>query len=145
MSRNAFKRMISDYILVQAEIALSFGVVGSIFAKDVAISFSYFLLPAIIGFICILPCIVTYVKEDLTIKQVIVQRIVEWIILEIVFVWIVHKMVGDAPGKIGYVAIVFSVMFFDAATYFVSYYLEKREADDINKKLEQLRAEDEDF
>ena len=136
--------MISDYILIQAEIALSFGIVGSIFAKDVTISFSYFFLPAIIGFLCMLPCIVTYVKEDLTIKQVIVQRIVEWIILEIVFIWIVHKIVGDAIGKIGYVAIAFSVMFFDAATYFISYFLEKREADDINKKLEQLRAEDEE-
>ena len=144
MSRNAFKKMISDYILIQAEIALSFGIVGSIFAQDVTISFSYFFLPAIIGFLCMLPCIVTYVKEDLTIKQVIVQRIVEWIILEIVFIWIVHKIVGDAIGKIGYVAIVFSVLFFDAATYFISYYLEKREADDINKKLEQLRAEDEE-
>ena len=143
MSRNAFKKMISDYILIQAEIALSFGIVGSIFAKDVTISFSYFFLPAIIGFLCMLPCIVTYVKEDLTIKQVIVQRIVEWIIMEIMFVWIVYKMLGDAPGKIGYVTIAFSVMFFDAATYFISYFLEKREADDINKKLEQLRAEDE--
>ena len=144
MNRNALKRMISDYILIQAEIALSFGVVGSIFAKDVAISFSYFLLPAIMGLLCIIPCIITYVKEDLTVKQVIVQRIVEWIILEIVFVCAVYKIVGDAPGKTGYVAIVFSVMFFDASTYFISYFLEKREADDINKKLELLRAEDEE-
>ena len=30
MNQTVIKRMISDYILVQAEIALSFGIVGSI-------------------------------------------------------------------------------------------------------------------
>ena len=136
--------MISDYILIQAEIALSFGIVGSIFAKDVSISFSYFLLPAIIGLLCIIPCIITYVKEDLTVKQIMIQRIVEWIVLEVAFIWIVYKMVGDVPGKLGYVAIFFSILFFDIATYAISYFLEKREADDINKKLEQIRADEEE-
>lgn len=137
--------MVSDYILIQAEIALSFGIVGSIFAKDVSISFHYFFLPAILGMVCMLPCIITYVKEDLTIKQVIIQRIVEWVILEIVIIWIVYKMVGDAPGKLGYVAMVFSILFFDVATYVISYFLEKREADDLNEKLELLRAREEDM
>ena len=144
MSRNALKRMMSDYILIQAEIALSFGIVGSIFAKDVSISFSYFLLPAIIGLLCIIPCIITYVKEDLTVKQIMIQRIVEWIVLEVAFIWIVYKMVGDVPGKLGYVAIFFSILFFDIATYAISYFLEKREADDINKKLAQIRADEEE-
>ena len=144
MSRNALKRMISDYILIQAEIALSFGIVGSIFAKDVSISFSYFLLPAIIGLLCIIPCIITYVKEDLTVKQIMIQRIVEWIVLEVAFIWIVYKMVGDVPGKLGYVAIFFSILFFDIATYAISYFLEKREADDINKKQAQIRADEEE-
>ena len=136
--------MISDYILIQAEIALSFGIVGSIFAKDVSISFSYFLLPAIIGLLCIIPCIITYVKENLTVKQIMIQRIVEWIVLEVAFIWIVYKMVGDVPGKLGYVAIFFSILFFDIATYAISYFLEKREADDINKKLAQIRADEEE-
>ena len=144
MSRNALKRMISDYILIQAEIALSFGIVGSIFAKDVSISCSYFLLPAIIGLLCIIPCIITYVKEDLTVKQIMIQRIVEWIVLEVAFIWIVYKMVGDVPGKLGYVAIFFSILFFDIATYAIRYFLEKREADDINKKLAQIRADEEE-
>ena len=53
-------------------------------------------------------------------------------------------MVGDVPGKLGYVAIFFSILFFDIATYAISYFLEKREADDINKKLEQIRADEEE-
>lgn len=73
-----------------------------------------------------------------------IQRIVEWIVLEIAFIWIVYKMVGDVPGKLGYVAIFFSILFFDIATYAISYFLEKREADDINKKLALIRDEEEE-
>lgn len=144
MNRDTFSRMVLDYILIQSEIALSFGIIGSIFAKDVSISFRYFFLPAILGLVCMLPCVVTYVKEDLTIKQIMIQRIVEWIILEVVFIWVVYKMVGDVPGKLGYVAIFFSILFFDIATYAISFFLEKREADDINRKLEQIRVEEEE-
>lgn len=140
MNQTVIKRMISDYILVQAEIALSFGIVGSIFAGDVSITFSYFLLPAVLGLICMLPCIVVYVKEDLTVKQVIIQRVTEWIVLEIVFLWGTYQMVGDIPGLLGYGVVAFTILFFDVATYTISYYLEKREADDINRKLNEIRT-----
>ena len=140
MNQTVIKRMISDYILVQAEIALSFGIVGSIFAGDVSITFSYFLLPAVLGLICMLPCIVVYVKEDLTVKQVIIQRVTEWIVLEIVFLWGTYQMVGDIPGLLGYGVVAFPILFFDVASYTISYYLEKREADDINRKLNEIRT-----
>ena len=140
MNQTVIKRMISDYILVQAEIALSFGIVGSIFAGDVSITFSYFLLPAVLGLICMLPCIVVYVKEDLTVKQVIIQRVMEWIVLEIVFLWGTYQMVGGIPGMLGYGVVAFTILFFDVASYTISYYLEKREADDINRKLNEIRT-----
>lgn len=141
MNQTVIKRMVSDYIIVQAEIALSFGIVGSIFAGDVPITFSYFLLPAVLGLICMLPCIIVYVKEDMTVKQVMIQRIVEWIVLEAVILWIAYKMVGDVPGVAGYVAMAVSILAFDVASYVISYYLEKREADDVNVKLREIRAE----
>ena len=34
------------------------------------ITYSYFFLPAIIGLICMLPCLITYFKEDMTVKQI---------------------------------------------------------------------------
>lgn len=143
MRENTIKKMLSDYILVQAEIALSFGIIGTVFARDVSISFSYFFLPAILGLICMLPCVVVYLKEDMTVKQVMIQRVVEWIVLELVILWVAYKMVGDVPGKMGYVVMACSILFFDVATYGISYYLERREAADINKKLREIRSREE--
>ena len=136
---NAIKQMLADYILVQAETALSIGIIGSIFASEQKITYQYFFLPALIGFICMLPCVITYFKEDMTVKQIIVQRVVELIVLEIALMGAVYYIVGDVPGKSGYIAIGFSILLFDIATYGISYYLEKRETDILNEKLKENR------
>ena len=54
-------------------------------------------------------------------------------------------IVGDVPGKIGYVAIGFSILLFDIATYGISYYLEKRETDILNEKLKANREKRQDL
>lgn len=141
---NAIKQMLSDYILIQAETAISIGIIGSIFASKEQITYSYFFLPALIGFICMLPCVITYFKEDMTIRQILIQRVVEWIVLEVTMMGVAYYLVGDVPGKAGYIAIGFSVLFFDIATYGISYYLEKREVDTINEKLKENRHKNQD-
>jgi len=135
--KDAFKKMFSDYIMVQAEIALAMGIIGSIFVPDEKIPYSYFFLPAILGVICMLPCIITYFKEDMTIKQIMIQRIAELIVLEIAIIGIIYGIVGDTLGKLGYVAMFFSILFFDILSYSLSFYLEKKEADIINEKLKE--------
>lgn len=139
----AIKQMIVDYILIQAETALAIGIIGSIFAGDQKITYHYFFLPAILGLICMVPCLITYFKEDMTIRQIIIQRVVEWIVLEVTIIAAVYYIVGDAPGTAGYIAIVFSILFCDIATYAASFFLEKREADIVNEKLRQRRLEEE--
>lgn len=134
-NKNAWKKMISDYIIVQAEFALSIGIIGSIFAGNEPISYTYFFLPAFLGLICMLPCVITYFKEDMTIRQIMVQRVVEFIVLEIVIIAIVHYIVGDTLGTAGYIAMFFSILFFDVLSYLLSYLLERKEADAINEKL----------
>lgn len=138
-SKNAWKKMISDYIMVQAEIAFSIAIIGSIFAKDQRISYSYFFLPAFLGFICMLPCVVTYFKENMTIRQIMIQRVLELIVLEIAIIGILHYILGDTLGAGGYVAIAVSILVFEVLTYVLSYVLEQKEADAINEKLKADR------
>ena len=134
---SVWKQMVSDYVLIQAETALSIAIIGSIFLREERIPYSYFFLPAIIGFICMLPCIITYFKEDMTVKQIMAQRVIEWVVLELAILCMVRYLVGDLLGMAGYVGIGISVTVFDIATYGISYALEKREADAINEILKR--------
>jgi len=90
-------------------------------------------------FLCMLPCIPIYLKEDMTIKQVLIQRIVEWIVLEISMYAAIRLVIGELLPKSGCVAILFSVTFFDVLSYLIKWYLEKEEAEKINRRIREHR------
>ena len=46
---------------------------------------------------------------------------------------------GESLPEIGYVAILIYTAFFDVLSYLIKWYLEKEEADKINRKIEEYR------
>ncbi len=133
------REFIFDYITVVAENTLAIAVIGSIFVRDASISFAYFFLPFVLAFLCMLPCIPIYLKEDMTVKQILLQRGIELVVLEITMCLAIRFVMGESFPKIGYVAILISTAFFDVLSYLIKWYLEKEEADKINRKIEVHR------
>lgn len=133
------REFIFDYITVVAENTLAIAVIGSIFVRDVSISFVYFFLPFVLALICMLPCIPIYLKEDMTVKQILLQRGIELVVLEIAMCLAIRFVMGESFPQIGYVAILISTAFFDVLSYLIKWYLEKEEADKINSKIKEHR------
>lgn len=133
------REFLFDYITVVAENTLAIAVIGSIFVRNATINFSYFFLPFGLAFLCMLPCIPIYLKEDMTVKQILLQRGIELVILEIAMCFGAKLIIGDTFPKAGYVAVLISTAFFDILSYIVKWYLEKEEADKINRKIEEYR------
>lgn len=133
------REFIFDYITVVAENTLAIAVIGSIFARDASISFVYFFLPFVLALICMLPCIPIYLKEDMTVKQILLQRGIELVVLEVAMCLAIRFVMGESFPQIGYVAILISTAFFDVLSYLIKWYLEKEEADKINRKIEERR------
>ena len=107
------REFLFDYITVVAENTLAIAVIGSIFVRDASISFAYFFLPFVLAFLCMLPCIPIYLKEDLSIKQVLIQRVVELVVLEIAMYVAVRFVMGELLPTAGYIGILISTAFFD--------------------------------
>ena len=133
------REFIFDYITVVAENTLSIAVIGTIFVRNESITFVYFFLPFVLALLCMIPCIPIYLKEDLTVKQVLIQRSVELVVLEITMYWVIRFLIGDMLPAAGYVAILFSVAFFDVLAYLIKWYLEKEEEDKINRRIQERR------
>lgn len=133
------REFLFDYITVVCENTLAIAVIGSIFVRDASINFVYFFLPFVLAFLCMLPCIPIYLKEDMTVKQILLQRAIELVVLEIAMCLAIRFVMGGTFPKIGYVAILISTAFFDSLSYIIKWYLEKEEADKINKKIEEHR------
>jgi|GEM_PF-1013242 len=126
-----------DLFFVQTECVLSFAIVGTIFAREQAISYAHFFVPLAMGALCMLPCLPVYIIENMTIAQVIVQRAAELLVLEAACVWTANFLAGDFLGKPGLFAVAALTAFFDALSYSVAYLMEKAESERLNKKLKE--------
>ena len=133
------REFLFDYITVVAECTLAVAVIGSVFAGNSNITFLYFFLPFGLAFICMIPCIPIYLKEDMTIPQIMWQRGIELVVLEIAMCLTVRLVMGDGLPRSVYVAILVSTAFFDVLSYLVKWYLEKEEADKINRRIAEYR------
>ena len=126
-----------DLFFVQTECVLSFAIVGTVFAREQAISYAHFFVPLAMGALCMLPCLPVYIIENMTIAQVIVQRAAELLVLEAACVWTANFLAGAFLGKPGLFAVAALTAFFDALSYSVAYLMEKAESERLNKKLKE--------
>ena len=140
---NGWKKFLSDYILVQAETTLSIGIIGTIFARDIKVSLSYFFIPAILGLFYMLPCFVLYFKDDLKVWQIVLQRFIEWIMIEVGTMYTMKILFGEVISKAVYIAAFISVSVFMILTTVISDLLEKKEINDLNTKLKNIREKEE--
>ena len=141
MKHEVLKKIVYDFFVIQAESAMSFAIIGSIFLPKQAITYHYFFLPFIMGIICMLPCLPVYLIENMTIKQVIFQRVVEFVVLEVAILYIMHIILGNHLPTLGYVAIGLSILILDIFTYTLSWYFEKDQADKLNEQIKKLRQQ----
>ena len=90
-----------------------------------------------------IPCIPIYLKEDTTITQIMWQRAIELVVLEIAMCAVIYLIMGDSVSIVVYVAILISTAVCDVLLYLVKWYLEKEEADKINRRIAEHRRKKE--
>lgn len=139
----AVKSIALNFIIIIAETTLSIAVIGSIFAGDVTIDYRYFFLPFALSVLYMLPCLPVYLKENMTVKQVMIQRIAELVIIEAATLFAAYLLVGEKLTAGGYIAVGASVLIFDIASYLLQWIFEKNEADKINKIISEMRNKQE--
>ena len=139
-SAEIFRSIAFNFLNVIAETTLSIAIIGAIFAGDVKITYHYFFLPIILSVAYMLPCLPVYLKENMSVKQVIVQRIIELIIIEAGTLFIAHLLIGEHLGIVGYIVVGASVLIFDVLSYLTQYIYEKSKAEKINKIISNMRG-----
>ena len=75
----------------------------------------------------------------MTISQIMWQRGIELVVLEIALCVVIYFIMGDSVSKIVYIAILISTAVCDVLSYLVKWYLEKEEADKINRRITEHR------
>lgn len=133
------KEIISDYINAVVEKTFVITVISSIFVRSVNARYEYVYLPFILAAVCVLSYIPVYINEDMKIKQILLHKAAELLLLEISMCFVVfYSTGGNIPGLV-YVAVIVFTAFFDALSYMIRWYFDMEKAGIINRKITERR------
>lgn len=84
--REFFKKCMIDFLLIQAGITLSIGIIGCSSSSAGRPDYSILFLPFIYAFFCLLPSFVVYSSKELSLKQMVFRKILQFLLIEAVVV-----------------------------------------------------------
>lgn len=93
-------KLLNMFFIVTTLITIVMGVMGLIWERDRLLTYEVMFSPVIIGFISVLPSIVMYSKKELTLRQLVIRKVLHLFLLEIELIAF-SKIVGIWNKVIG--------------------------------------------
>lgn len=144
MSTKMFlKNIVYTYFIIVTLVVVATYVLGILFRPDQTFGYEAFLSPLIYGFFGILPTIVMYSKKELSIKQLIVRKILQLVILEVILMIVAFYDAGafaSNPGLL--IGFGLSVLIIFVMTHIISFVLDCAQAKELNKSLLLFQEEE---
>lgn len=137
MSMKAFIRSAcATYFIIVTLINLSTAVVGSIFRPEQRFGYGAFFVPPLYGFLSILPICVMYSRKELTRRQILVRKGVQFILLEALLLGLVFGHTGFTKENRGLiVSFALSVFIVFVLVHVISFVLDTQQARQMTKDL----------
>lgn len=96
--RKLLTEMFTSYFTLVTLITVATLVLGLCFEPEAAFGYEAFASPLLYGACGVVPVIVMYSKRELTIKEFIVRKIIQFIIIEVLILFVAFYQTGLAGG-----------------------------------------------
>ena len=134
------KKCMIDFLLIQAGITLSIGIIGCISPSADRPDYALLFLPFVYAFFCLLPSFVVYSSKELSLKQMVFRKILQFLLIEAV-VLLVSYIAGALISKSLCITIMLTVAIIYAAVNLIDYYMEITDSAAMTKKIQQLKEQ----
>lgn len=140
MSIRAFlKRCLMEYFIITTCVTAAIGVLGLSVDPAAKLSYEAYFSPLIFGLVSLVPSFVTYSRKELSFRHTLVRKVVHVILLEAMLI-----AFGFWAGILHSPAAAFSfgltVFIVYLAVNLISWQIDKKNADEINKTLKSLQG-----
>lgn len=134
------KKIMMSFFVSVACICTAMALIGVIFEPDTRFGYEAFLSPLIFGAVASLPSLVTYSKNELTLKQTAIRNIIHFILLEAVILSVLY-FGGMLTSISMVVSLGVSIFMIDLAVNLVLWINDKRTAKEFNTALKRLQSD----
>ncbi|MGB4660645.1 MAG: DUF3021 family protein [Mobilitalea sp.] len=131
------KRNLIIYFIIVTGITVAIAVLGTIYDSGTLFGYQVFYSPIILGAVAVIPSFVLFSKRELTFKQMLLRRILHFILLEIMLL-VFGALTGILSGievALSYAFSIFAVYLFTSLVQWIS---DSKTANAINKGLKRI-------
>lgn len=139
--KSILKKCMLDFLVIQAGITLAMGIIGCINPPSYGVSHYLFFMPFVYAFFCVLPSFVVYSTRELSIKEMLVRKVIHFFLIEVI-VMMVSYMVGALDNAYMCIAILLAVPVIYLAVNGIGYLFYRSEANIMTKKIQHLKQKE---
>lgn len=141
--RNVLKKCMINFLMIQAGITLSIGIISCINPPTSGVNHYVFFMPFVYAFFCILPSFVTYSRKELSIKQMAMRKVIQFLLIELV-VMLISYIMGPLRDTFMSLSIMVAVAVVYAAVTFFGYLISKSDADAMTRKIQRIKEQEQE-
>ena len=136
--KSRIREMAEAFFVCTTCICILQGVLGMMLYPAEQISYDAFLVPPLFGFLSVLFGIVTWSKEEQTIKQVLIRRAIHLVLIE-TMVFGVNYFAGNRFPLAEAVILAIGIAVVFVAVYVITWLSDRKSARDFNDKLKKYQ------
>lgn len=127
------RKQLASYFIVVTIITFVIGILGLLYEPNQRFGYEAYFSPFLFGFIGVVPSWVTYSKKELTVKQMRVRIVLQFLLLEgmiLSFTYMAGLLRSEMIGSMA-----FSVFAVFVAVHVIEWFINKRAAEDLTVDL----------
>ncbi len=133
------KRCLLEYFIITTCITAATGILGLTLDPTAKFGYESYFSPLLFGLISLIPSFLTYTQKELSFRQAILRKVLHVIILEVVLIVVGFQVeILQTPADALFFALAVCIVFI--AVNLISWKLDQKNADEINKKLKSLQG-----
>lgn len=131
------KSVLQSFFVIVTLVNVSTLILGLAFQPDYKFGYEAFLSPLIYGFLGILPSILMYSKNELSIRQIVIRKLFQFIALELILFFVGFKGFGAEPKIV--VSFLSSVAVIFVLVHIITWFIDSKSAKELTQELQMYQ------
>lgn len=139
MSFKAFlKKCLMDFFIIATCVTAAMAILGASIAPTARFGYEAYFSPLIFGLVSLIPSFVNYSRKELSLKQALIRKVLHFIALEVTLITFSY-LTGLITGINEVFSFAVTVFIVYLAVNLISWWLDRKEAGEINKMIKALQ------
>ncbi|NLG05876.1 MAG: hypothetical protein GX567_18935 [Clostridia bacterium] len=134
------KSILLSFFIIVTLINIATSVLGMIFVPEARFGYEAFLSPLVYGLFSLIPYIVMYSRKELTVKELVIRKILQLISIELILLFIAFGFSGIQSSDYGIIfGFTFSILVIYLLVHVINWILDMKTAEKMNVDLQNYQ------